>query len=120
MFRGPVIESRNPEFLLVNWILHHVDVEARILDVLEEFEVPVDGVFGPVVKRLVQHVREHVQSMGVIGEPEFADLRLVILIVALVTIVQSDQVVQGDDRWFTRNEQHGSLDIRHVLALKSD
>lgn len=93
-----------------------MNVKSGVLDLIERLEVAVNGVLRSVAKHLGQHIAENRQSVGVIRQSELVDG----LGIVLDLVVQSDHVIQSDDRGLAGHKKHRRFDVRHMLTLRHE
>lgn len=87
-------------------------IKSRIFNLVQGFEVPVNGVLGLPVEGLVEEVRENFELVRVVGQSELADT-------FLARAVQAYPVVQCDQRSLAVRIDHRGYYFLEVRALKN-
>lgn len=97
-----------------------MDVEGRVLHLLQVLEVRVDHVLAAVGRDAVQHLGEPLEPVGVVAEPELADALLDLPDLLVLQVGHVDEVVHGDDGGLVGHVQHRGADVRRVAAVVVD
>lgn len=83
-----------------------MNIECRILHYIHVLEVAVQLVLGLAAEDFGKDLREALQLMWIVREPEFAG-----------QLVALDLVVHGDQCGFPAVEQNGCFDVSRVACL---